>query len=79
MNPCLLFCLSRCFSAQITVVNNTANVDVAGVRSFVPSGILFKNSRFIDNHVPSNGADGAIQADLRKRKPCKIAVERRER
>eukprot|EP00439_Symbiodinium_sp_Y106_P040241 s4380_g4.t3 len=47
---------------NITVVNNTANVDVAGVRSFVPSGILFKNSRFIDNHVPSNGADGAIQA-----------------
>ncbi|CAE7670012.1 CACNA1H [Symbiodinium pilosum] len=46
---------------NITVLNNTANVDVGGVRSFVPLGILFKNSRFIGNRMASNGADAAIQ------------------
>ena len=43
------------------MLNNTANVDVGGVRSFVPLGILFKNSRFIGNRMASNGADAAIQ------------------
>ena len=41
-------------------MNNTANVDVAGVRIFVPTGITFKNSRFIGNRAPSSGADAAI-------------------
>ena len=41
------------------MLNNTANVDAAGVRSF--TGLMIKKSRFIDNCVATNGADAAIQ------------------